>query len=318
MTMAVTDIEVLEAAVQWIQSGYSVALATVIETWGSAPRKAGSQLVVRQDGVFVGSVSGGCVEGAVVQQALDMLAEEKTGQRLSFGVSTEDAWSVGLSCGGEISIWVERTEQSVLQELISALHSRTLVGLSLPMNDKGMLPVNAWETEPTFKSLLQTNGQAVRVYTPSPRLFIIGAVHIAQALVPMAQAVGYDVVVIDPRAIFLESERWSYVKRVSDFPEEYLTTQNVGSHDAVVALSHNPIFDDEALWLALEANAFYVGALGSRKNHAKRCARLQERGLSLEQVARISGPIGLDIGAQTPAEIAVSIIAELIQAHRTT
>ena len=112
MTMAVTDLEVLEAAVQWIQSGHSVALATVIETWGSAPRKAGSQLVIRQDGVFVGSVSGGCVEGAVVQQALDMLAEEKTGQRLSFGVSTEDAWSVGLSCGGEISIWVERTEQS--------------------------------------------------------------------------------------------------------------------------------------------------------------------------------------------------------------
>ena len=106
--------------------------------------------MVRQDGVFVGSVSGGCVEGAVVQQALEMLAEEKNGQRLSFGVSTEDAWSVGLSCGGEISIWVERTEQSVLQELISALHSRMLVGLSLPMNDKGMLIVNAWETEPTF------------------------------------------------------------------------------------------------------------------------------------------------------------------------
>ena len=118
------------------------------------------------------------------------------------------------------------------------------------MSDKEMLTVNEWESEPTFKSLIQSNGQAVRVYTPSPRLFIIGAVHIAQALVPMAQSVGYDVVVIDPRSIFLESERWSYVKRVSDFPEEYLPTQHVGPHDAVVALSHNPIFDDEALfWL---------------------------------------------------------------------
>ena len=113
---------------------------------------------------------------------------------------------MGLSCGGEISIWVERAEQSVLQELISALHSRKLVGLCLPMNDKSMVTVNTWETAPTFKSLIQTNGQAVRVYTPSPRLFIIGAVHIAQALVPMAQTVGYEVVVIDPRGIFLESE----------------------------------------------------------------------------------------------------------------
>ena len=111
------------------KSGQTVALATVIETWGSAPRKAGSQLVIRQDGVFVGSVSGGCVEGAVVQQTLEMLTDNRRGQLLSFGVSTEDAWSVGLSCGGEISIWVERTQQSVLQELISAIHSRRLVGL---------------------------------------------------------------------------------------------------------------------------------------------------------------------------------------------
>ena len=316
--MVVTELEVLETAVQWMQAGQSVALATVIETWGSAPRKAGSQLVIRQDGVFVGSVSGGCVEGAVVHQTLEILAEDKNGQLLSFGVSTEDAWSVGLSCGGEISIWVERAQQSVLQELISAIHARKLVGLHFSMADTVMVTVDAWESEPTFKSLIQSDGQAVRVYTPSIRLFIVGAVHIAQALVPMAQAVGYDVVVIDPRAIFLESERWSYVKRVSDFPEEYLTTQNVGPHDAVVALSHNPIFDDEALWLALEANAFYVGARGSRKNHATRCARLQERGLGSDQVARISGPIGLDIGAQTPAEIAVSILAELIQVHGET
>lgn len=314
--MVVTELEVLETALQWIQAGQTVALATVIETWGSAPRKAGSQLVIRQDGLFVGSVSGGCVEGAVVQQTLEMLAGEKRGELLSFGVSTEDAWSVGLSCGGQISIWAERAEASVLQDLISAIHSRRLVGLSLSLSDKEMLIVHEWASDPTFKSLIQSSGQAVRVYTPSPRLFIVGAVHIAQALVSMAQSVGYDVVVIDPRSIFLESERWSYVKRVSDFPEEYLATQRLGPHDAVVALSHNPNFDDEALFLALEANAFYVGALGSRKNHAKRCARLQERGLSPERVDRISGPVGLDIGAQTPAEIAVSILAELIQAHR--
>ena len=203
--MVVTELEVLETAVQWMQAGQSVALATVIETWGSAPRKAGSQLVIRQDGVFVGSVSGGCVEGAVVHQTLEILAEDKNGQLLSFGVSTEDAWSVGLSCGGEISIWVERAQQIVLQELISAIHARKLVGLHLSMDDTEMVTVDTWESEPTFKSLIQSNGQAIRVYTPSIRLFIVGAVHIAQALVPMAQAVGYHVVVIDPRAIFLES-----------------------------------------------------------------------------------------------------------------
>lgn len=317
MMIAVTELEVLETGLRWIEEGDSVALATVIETWGSAPRKAGAQLVIRADGVFLGSVSGGCVEGTVIQQTMEMLAGEKHGLRLSFGVSTEDAWSVGLSCGGEISIWVERAQSSVLQGLISSIQSRIQVGLHLPMKDEAMTVVQEWSSTPTVTSLIQPSGHALCVYTPSPRIFIIGAVHIAQALVPMVQGVGYDVVVIDPRSIFLESERWHYVKRVSDFPEEYLPTQNLSPHDAVVALSHNPTFDDEALVLALEADAFYVGALGSRKNHAKRCERLQERGLTTTQVARISGPIGLNIGAQTPAEIAVSILAELIQTHRT-
>ena len=265
MTMVVTDVEVLETALKWLKEGRSVALATVIETWGSAPRKAGSQLVIREDGLFVGSVSGGCVEGAVVQQTLTLLHTKGTGQLLTFGVSTEDAWTVGLSCGGRISIWVEQAQQSVLRELIAAIRSRVLVGLALSMSDKEMVVVDQWENEPTAKSLMQTNGESVRVYPPSIRLFIVGAVHIAQALVSMVQEIGYDVVVIDPRSIFLESERWSYVKRVSEFPEEYLPTQQLGPHDALVALSHNPTFDDEALLLALQADAFYVGALGSRK-----------------------------------------------------
>ena len=316
MTMAVTEREVLEVALQWLQNGSRVALATVIETWGSAPRKAGSQLAIRGDGVFVGSVSGGCVEGSVIHHTLKMFREGVGGNLLSFGVSTEDAWSVGLSCGGEIQIWVEQTQQTTVQELVKLIHSRTLVGLKIPMTDKCMTVVQSWEREPTFKSLYQPNGGAVRVYTPSPRLFIIGAVHIAQALVPMAQGVGYEVVVVDPRSIFLESERWHSVKRVSDFPEEYLPAQQLGRQDAVVALSHNPTFDDEALFLALGSNVSYVGALGSRKNHAKRCERLRSRGLSADQVAQISGPVGLNIGAETPAEIAVSILAELIQVQR--
>jgi len=318
MTMVVTDLEVLETALHWINSGHTVALATVLETWGSAPRKAGAQLAIRGDGLFVGSVSGGCVEGAVVQETLALLTEEKTGLLLTFGVSTEDAWAVGLSCGGNISIWVEEAQARVLEQLIENIHNRKRIGLSLSMNQTGsstMTVCSEWSQEPTAKSLIQPGGSAVVVYQPSPRLFVVGAVHIAQALVPMVRSIGFEVFIIDPRAIFLESERWSSVKRISDFPEEYLP-ERLCTNDAVVALSHNPTFDDEALYLALKARVFYVGALGSKKNHAKRCQRLQQRGLSIQEVEKIRGPVGLDIGAQTPAEIAVSIAAELIQHYR--
>lgn len=319
MTMAVTDLDVLQAAASWLRNAHTVAIATVVETWGSAPRKAGAQLAIRDDGVFVGSISGGCVEGNVVQETLQLLKQNGAGQLLTFGVSTEDAWAVGLSCGGQISIWVDKIEAGVLEQLVEKLQNRTPVGLSLSMGQtvrSGLSICAEWEQEPTAKSLIQPDGSAIVVYKPPPRLFIVGAVHIAQALVPMAQAVGYAVYIIDPRAIFLEAERWSGVERTSDFPEEYFPSVELGPNDAVVALSHNPTFDDEALYLALKAETFYVGALGSRKNHRKRCQRLLARGVSLQQVERISGPVGLDIGAQTPAEIAVSILADLIQHHR--
>lgn len=319
MTMAVTDLEVLETALHWMNSGHTVALATVVETWGSAPRKAGAQLAIREDGLFVGSVSGGCVEGAVIQETLGLLVEEKTGHLLTFGVSTEDAWAVGLSCGGNISIWVEEAQAKVLEQLIENIQHRKPVGLFLSMNEtetSRMTVCSQWSQKPTAKSLIQPGGSAFVVYQPSPRLFIVGAVHIAQALVPMVQSIGCEVVIIDPRAIFLESERWSGVERISGFPEEYFPNQRLSTNDAVVALSHNPTFDDEALYLALKAGVFYVGALGSRKNHVKRCQRLLQKGLSIQEIERIRGPVGLDIGAQTPAEIAVSIAAELIQHYR--
>ena len=190
MTMAITDLEVLETTFQWIQSGHSVALATVIETWGSAPRKAGSQLVIRQvDGVFVGSVSGGCVEGAVVQQTLTLLQTKTRDSYCSPSVYRPRTRGQ-LDCPVAVKYYLGGTgQQSVLRDLIDAICSRKTVGLKLTMTDKEMLLVDEWD-EPTVKSLIQSSGQAVRVYTPSPRLFIVGAVHIAQALVSMAQLVG--------------------------------------------------------------------------------------------------------------------------------
>lgn len=310
--MVVTELEVLTCAQTWLRDGYPVILATVVDTWGSAPRRAGAQMVVRQDGIFLGSVSGGCIEGAVIQNAME---ETRGGRLLTFGVSTEDAWAVGLSCGGEISIWLEALTLDTVDALRFAIQERRVIGLYLSLQSEVPMRIieDVNDIMVTTKSIRQADGTAVYAYQPMRRLFIIGAVHIAQALVPMAKQVGYQVVIIDPRSIFLKDARWGDVERISDFPEEYLSNVNLGSRDAVVALSHNPTFDDEALYLALQRDVFYIGALGSRRNHAKRCIRLQERGLLPEQVARISGPVGLDIQAQTPAEIAVSILAEMIQ-----
>lgn len=310
--MAVTELEVLMCAQTWLRDEHRVILATVVDTWGSAPRRAGAQMVVRQDGIFLGSVSGGCIEGSVIQNAME---ETSSGRLLTFGVSTEDAWAVGLSCGGEISVWLEPLTLETVEVLQLAIQERRAIGLKLSLqSDVPMRTVeDVYDITVMPKSIRQPDGSAVYAYQPLRRLFIVGAVHIAQALVPMAKQVGYQVVIIDPRSIFLNDNRWENVERISDFPEEYLPKVHLGPRDAVVALSHNPTFDDDALYLALQHNAFYVGALGSRRNHAKRCARLQERGLHPEKVARISGPVGLDIRAQTPAEIAVSILAEMIQ-----
>lgn len=310
--MAVTELEVLTCAQTWLRDGHPVMLATVVDTWGSAPRRAGAQMVVRQDGIFLGSVSGGCIEGSVIQNAMEATSD---GRLLTFGVSTEDAWAVGLSCGGEISVWLEPLTLETVDALHSAIQERRVIGLKLSLQSDVSMRIieDVNDTMVMPKSIRQADDSAVVVYQPMRRLFIVGAVHIAQALVPMAKQVGYQVVIMDPRSIFLNDERWLDVERISDFPEEYLPNVHLGPRDAVVALSHNPNFDDEALYLALQHDVFYVGALGSRRNHAKRCVRLQERGLLPEQVARISGPVGLDIRAQTPAEIAVSILAEMIQ-----
>ncbi len=310
-----TDLGLLQQAVVWQEQGYGVTLATVVDTWGSAPRKAGSWLVVREDGLFEGSVSGGCVEGAVIREVIE--GDPSQARLLTFGVSTEEAWSVGLSCGGELSIWIERATQSVLKDLICAMERRETVGLQMDLS--GVQPMSILTdcaVLPDSKTLRQSTGEVLRLCSPARRLFVIGAVHIAQALIPMAQRVGYVVTLIDPRSIFLEDARWGTVERRSDFPEEIFPEVNLGLHDAVVALSHNPTFDDEALWWALQSNTFYVGALGSRRNHAKRCTRLLERGCSPAETERICGPIGLNIGAQSPAEIAVAILAEIIQHQR--
>jgi xanthine dehydrogenase accessory factor len=319
----------LALARAWSLAGRQVALATVIETWGSAPRPVGSHLAIDAEGHFEGSVSGGCVEGAVVTEALEVIA---TGEArvLSFGVADETAWRVGLSCGGQIRVLVQKIGEGVetadLARLDAARDRRQAVvgitdlstGRTSVIAEGEAAGEEAVAAFASGKAGMSADGlRFVNVYRPSPRLVIIGAVHIAQALVPMADIAGFRTMVIDPRTAFATPERFAGVDLVADWPEDVLPDRPLDAYTALAAITHDPKIDDGALKAALDSGCFYVGALGSRKTHAKRVERLQALGVTSQAIGRISAPIGLSIAAATPAEIAVSILADIIRALRT-
>jgi len=326
------DDAVLDTAHAWLTEGADVALATVIETWGSAPRPIGSHLAVADDGAFAGSVSGGCVEGAVVTAALEVIAKGLS-RTLEFGVSDQTAWGVGLACGGSIRVHVEplgmkrdrldalqdfRRQQcpvAVVSDLGNGLQSQVTaedVGGDLPLSPETMASVRLMLAEDR-SGLME--GLFVRSYGPPWALYVVGAVHIAQALAPMAELAGFSVVVIDPRSAFATESRFPRTRIVTMWPEEALAGLPPGPHTAVVALTHDPKIDDPALAAALRSPAFYIGALGSRRNHERRLARLSEAGFAPDQLARIAGPVGLDLGGRSAGEIAVSILAEIVAAR---
>lgn len=310
-----TEDDLLAAAEAWARAGRGVALATVVETWGSAPRPVGSHLVIDGEGNFLGSVSGGCVEGAVIEEAVGVI-ESGQGKRLTFGVADETAWRVGLSCGGRISVYVAPLAGAleVLSNLNAARAKREAVALITDMQTGALSlaqPDAALaEAFRAGRSGLSEDGKTfVDVHVPGVTLVVIGAVHISQALAEMARLVGLPVTIIDPRTAFATPERFPGVALRAEWPEEALKTLPLDTYTALIALTHDPKIDDGAIRAALTAGCFYVGALGSRKTHAKRCERLADLGAAL---ARIKAPIGLDIGALSPAEIAVSILAQVI------
>lgn len=324
---------VLAKALDWLDEGRRVALATVVKTWGSAPQPVGSQLVIDGEGDFLGSVSGGCVEAEVIAQAAEVIATGKP-RTLEFGVEDETAWKVGLACGGTIRVFVESLtpqEGGVLHRLTGDVEARRKVALvtdlatgerTLAHAPDDLEPNIAPTLEDAFrrdKSLAvpADDGELfINVFNPSVRLIIVGAVHVAQQLVLMARAVGHQVVIIDPRTAFATGERFGDVDLVRDWPGEALPKIGLDDRTAVVVLTHDPRIDDPALILALASNAFYVGALGSRKTHAKRVERLVKAGVAPKAIERIHAPIGLDIGAEGAAEIALSIIAEITAVQR--
>ncbi|WP_417463396.1 XdhC family protein [Kordiimonas sp.] len=293
---------------------HKAALAVVTKTWGSAPRQVGSMMLVRADGTFEGSVSGGCVEGTVIAEAQSLLASGGH-KDLSFAVSNDDAFAVGLACGGEINVSIfalTDRDISACEASLKALQNRETGSLILSKS-----PVKARYGAATAP-VLEVNDQAVTLsVAPSLRLDIIGAVHIAQALTPMASVCGFDVTVIDPREAFTDNRTFRGATVVNNWPDEHFKVTPPDALTAVVTLTHDPKLDDAALVPALNAEAFYIGCLGSKKTHAARLERLAALGISEQARARISGPVGLDIGAKTPAEIAASILAEIIAVYRS-
>lgn len=311
--------QIPEQALEWVRAGKPVALATVVQTWGSAPRRTGSMLAISGDGEIEGSVSGGCVEGAVVAEAFEAI---ETGQprMLEYGVTDGDAFAVGLACGGTIRIWLDPISEgalpvSDLEALVVQRQARVPVGYQVD-TDSGARSVISVQDHPdrflTDKSGMDEDDKTfIAIHNPPLRVIIVGAVHIAQAFVPMARVLGYDPVIVDPREAFASDARFPGERILHDWPDEALEQIGLDTRTALVLLTHDPKLDDPALHLALKSDVFYIGALGSTRTHAKRVARLEEAGFSAGEIARIHGPLGLNIGSSNPPEIALSILAEM-------
>jgi xanthine dehydrogenase accessory factor len=353
----VHDIDgVLAQAAEWLERGEQVGLATVVRTWGSSPRPVGSKLAVASTGQFVGSVSGGCIEGAVITEALEVAAGRERPHVLAFGVSDETAWNVGLACGGKIEVYVEAASTTRIRELRDARVRKQPFAMLVPLDGRepelvapgiDAHPTNddapretprtaAIDATPTTmiddalresisRALLtdeafvvDTPNGAVLVepHNPPSRLIIVGAVHVANPLAQMARLAGFAITIVDPRRAWATPERFPGDTLVTEWPDVAMDTLAIDTRTAVVALTHDPKIDDPGLVAALKSRAFYIGCLGSKKTHAARRERLGAKGFDTSALDRLRGPVGLDIGAKSPAEIAVSILAEVIAALR--
>jgi len=321
MTQSFDDIP--EIALGWHRAGTGAALATVVETWGSAPRPTGSQLAISGAGDIAGSVSGGCVEGAVVVEALEALEDGKP-RILTYGVSDNEAFAVGLACGGTIRVLVEPVgkalPENLLAEICAARADRQAVAYVVNTDswDRRLMHPGDALVSSRFRSDKSgfEGAEFIAIHNPPLRMIVVGAVHIAQPLMQMARLAGYDAVLIDPREAFGAAARFPGEVLIHDWPDEALAAQGLDARTAVVTLTHDPKLDDPAICTVLGSDVFYLGCLGSNRTHAKRVERLTEAGFSPDAIARIHAPVGLDIGAQSPAEIAISIMAEITQRLR--
>lgn len=344
--------DIIDKVGRWVDEQAPVALATVIETWGSAPRGVGAKMAMTADGRITGSVSGGCVEGAVAEAGSEVLLSREP-RLLHFGVADETAWDVGLACGGTIDVFVEPlmpTNFNFLRDLLEkdepfavvtmiagpgAITGRKLIVQrggrvfgQIGSEIDGLVAASARSALASATSSRQMHmlpdsdigpvESFIEVVRPASTLIVIGGVHIAITLTSVAKTLGFRTIVIDPRRAFGSQDRFPDVDLlIQDWPQQAFEQIKITDSTAIASLTHDPKIDDPALGQALRSPAFYVGALGSRKTHAARRERLISAGFDPGAIDRIHGPIGLSIGASSPEEIAVSIMAEIIAAqHR--
>ena len=306
------DLRVLADVLAWKQAGHSVTLVTVVETWGSAPRPPGALLAVRDDGVVSGSVSGGCVED-------DLIARIKAGEyehlshpsMVAYGVTKEEASRFGLPCGGTLRLVQEPVQSTTwIEDVLARTSAHQLVARTVSLKDGAVQLRNAQRGE-----ALQFDGITLTtLFGPRWRLLLIGAGQLSQAVAHMAQLLDFEVLVCDPREEYAATLQMTQVTRLLGMPDDVVNQIRPDAHTAIVALTHDAKLDDMALMEALNSEAFYIGALGSRRTQAARKARLAEHfELSASALSRLHGPVGLHLGAKTPAEIAISIVAEIVQ-----
>ncbi len=310
------DLRVLADALAWKQGGHAVTLVTVVETWGSAPRPPGALLAVRDDGVVSGSVSGGCVEDDLIARTKEAFQskspqDEQRPSMIAYGVSKEEAARFGLPCGGTLRLVQEPLlDTRWVGELLARTGAHSLVKRNLTLASGAVVLSDAVRGD-----AMQFDGSSlVTIFGPKWRLLLIGAGQLSLAVANMAGLLDFEVLVCDPREEYAQSLGIPGVRRCLGMPDDVVRELVPDAHTAIVALTHDPKLDDMALLEALKSDAFYVGALGSRRNQEVRKQRLAEHfGLSLAELTRLHGPVGLRIGAKTPAEIAVSVLAEIIE-----
>ena len=302
------DLEVLKSSARWLEQGHRALLVTVVKTWGSSPRPEGAMLVVREDGAVVGSVSGGCIEDDLIDRVRQRGIEQTKPEAVKYGISAEEAHRFGLPCGGTIQLVLEPlTEASGIAELCDAVEDGRLVARTLDM-ETGVArlgPAQATDgVDFNDKRLLTIHG-------PRYRMLVIGAGQLSRYLCNIAVGLDYQVTVCDPREAYTDEWDVPGTKIVRTMPDDTVLDMKLDERCAVIALTHDPKLDDLALMEALKTPAFYVGALGSRRNNAARRERLKEFDLTEAELARLHGPVGIYIGSRTPPEIAVSILAEV-------
>ena len=306
------DLRVLSDVLAWKMAGHPVTLVTVVETWGSAPRPPGALLAVRDDGCVSGSVSGGCVEDDLIARIrAGEYADLQRPSMVAYGVTKEEASRFGLPCGGTLRLVQEPVmDTGWIEQVLQRTNDHQLVARRLTLRD-GQVQLRAAERTET----LAFDGETLTtLFGPRWRLLLIGAGQLSQSLAQMAQMLDFEVLVCEPRQEYTAAWHLPGVTHLSGMPDDEVLALKPDAHTAIVALTHDPKLDDMALLTALNSSAFYVGALGSRRNQQARKQRLAEHfDMSEQALARLHGPVGLRLGATTPAEIAVSIIAEIVQ-----